>query len=284
MNGFINLYKPSGMSSAYALNSIKKKFRGNKVGHMGTLDPLAEGVLPVAIGKCTKLFDYMLDKTKVYIAEFTFGYETDTLDRAGVIINQNGQLPTKEQVIINLKKLVGKVSQIPPLYSAKNVNGVKSYNLARQGIFVELKAKEVEIDAITLLDCIEEKGVYKFKIECKGGTYIRSICKDLAALLSTYGTMTSLERVQSGVFTKENSVSLKDLQEKSDVSSLIINPLDVLNYKKIYIDDKFEYDFVCGKPSYVNEEDGLYLLLNGQTLVCLASVINKALKIKVYFK
>ena len=96
--------------------------------------------------------------------------------------------------------------------------------------------------------------------------------------------MTSLERVQSGVFTKENSVSLKDLQEKSDVSSLIINPLDVLNYKKIYIDDKFEYDFVCGKPSYVDEEDGLYLLLNGQTLVCLASVVNKALKIKVYFK
>ena len=284
MNGFINLYKPSGMSSAYALNSIKKKFRGNKVGHMGTLDPLAEGVLPVAIGKCTKLFDYMLDKTKVYIAEFTFGYETDTLDRAGVIINQNGQLPTKEQVIKNLKKLVGKVSQIPPLYSAKNVNGVKSYNLARQGIYVELKAKEVEINAITLLDSIEEKGVYKFKIECKGGTYIRSICKDLAALLSTYGTMTSLERVQSGVFTKENSVSLKDLQEKSDVSSLIINPLDVLNYKKIYIDDKFEYDFVCGKPSFVNEEDGLYLLLNGQTLVCLASVVNKALKIKVYFK
>lgn len=284
MNGFINLYKPSGMSSAYALNSIKKKFRGNKVGHMGTLDPLAEGVLPVAIGKCTKLFDYMLDKTKVYIAEFTFGYETDTLDRAGVIINQNGQLPTKEQVIKNSQKLVGKVSQIPPLYSAKNVNGVKSYNLARQGIFVELKAKEVEIDAITLLDSIEEKGVYKFKIECKGGTYIRSICKDLATLLSTYGTMTSLERVQSGVFTKENSVSLKDLQEKSDVSSLIINPLDVLNYKKIYIDDKFEYDFVCGKPSYVDEKDGLYLLLNGQTLVCLASVVNKALKIKVYFK
>ncbi|MBR5439565.1 MAG: tRNA pseudouridine(55) synthase TruB [Clostridia bacterium] len=284
MNGFINLYKPSGISSAYALNSIKKKFRGSKVGHMGTLDPLAEGVLPVAIGKCTKLFDYMLDKTKVYIAEFTFGYETDTLDRAGIIINQNGALPSKEQVEIASQKLVGKISQIPPLYSAKNVNGEKSYNLARQGIVVDLKAKEVEIDAITLLDCCEEKGVYKFKIECKGGTYIRSICKDLASLLSTYATMTSLVRVQSGAFTLDSSITLKELQTLTDVSGLIVNPLSVLNYEKIYIDDKFEYDFVCGKPSFLDVKDGLYLLLNGETLVCLASVTNKALKIKVYFK
>ena len=284
MNGFINLYKPSGMSSAYALNTIKKKFRGKKVGHMGTLDPLAEGVLPVAIGKCTKLFDYMLDKTKVYIAEFTFGYETDTLDRAGVIIKQNGALPTKEQVEKNVKKLVGKVSQIPPLYSAKNVNGEKSYNLARQGIQVELKAKEVEINDITMLEYNEESGVYKFKIECKGGTYIRSICKDLATLLSTYATMTSLLRVQSGAFTLENSVSISDLKQLSDYSSVIIDPLSVLNYKKIYINDKQEYDFVCGKPTYVSVEDGLYLVMNGENLVCLASVINKALKIKVYFK
>ncbi len=284
MNGFINLYKPSGMSSAYALNSIKKKFRGSKVGHMGTLDPLAEGVLPVAIGKCTKLFDYMLDKTKVYIAEFTFGYETDTLDRAGVIIKENGPLPTKEQVEINSQKLVGKISQIPPLFSAKNVNGVKSYNLARQGISVDLKPKEVEIDAITLLDYNEEKGVYKFKIECKGGTYIRSICKDLATLLSTYGTMTALKRVQSGVFTSENSVSLQQLKTLTDLNKVVINPLSVLNYKKIYIDDKFEYDFVCGKPSYASVEDGLYLVLNGETLVCLASATSGVLKIKIYFK
>ena len=284
MNGFINLYKPSGMSSAYALNSIKKKFRHSKVGHMGTLDPLAEGVLPVAIGKCTKLFDYLLDKTKVYIAEFTFGYETDTLDRAGVVINDGGLLPTKEQVLQNSQKLVGKISQIPPLYSAKNVNGEKSYNLARQGIVVDLKPKEVEIDAITLLDCNEEKGVYKFKIECKGGTYIRSICKDLATLLSSYGTMTALTRVQSGVFTAENSVTIEDFKNLEDVSSVLVSPLSVLNYKKIEIDDKFEYDFVCGKPTFLDVEDGLYTLVNKGELVCLASVTNKALKIKVYFK
>lgn len=284
MNGFINLYKPSGMSSAYALNSLKKKFRGNKVGHMGTLDPLAEGVLPVAIGKCTKLFDYLLDKTKVYIAEFTFGYETDTLDRAGVVIKQNGALPTKELVLQNVKKLVGKVSQIPPTYSAKNVNGEKSYNLARQGIIVELKPKEVEINDITLIDCNEEKGVYKFRIECKGGTYIRSICKDLATLLSTYGTMTSLVRVQSGIFTCENSISIKEFNGLADVRTVLIDPLNVLNYEKIYVDDKFEYDFVCGKPMSIDKKDGLYLIMNCQTLVCLASVIDKILKIKVYFK
>ena len=98
MNGFINYYKPSGISSAYAINRIKKLFKGHKIGHMGTLDPLAEGVLPIAVGKSTRLFDFLLDKTKVYIAEFTFGYQTDTLDRGGEVIKSGGKIPTLEEI------------------------------------------------------------------------------------------------------------------------------------------------------------------------------------------
>ena len=151
MNGFINYYKPSGISSAYAINRIKKLFKGDKIGPMGTLDPLAEGVLPIAIGKSTRLFDYLLDKEKIYIAEFTFGYETDTLDRGGKVIKEGGLVPTVDEVLKVIPTLVGKVDQLPPLYSAKNVGGERSYDLARRGIEVELKPKTVEIDAIEYL-------------------------------------------------------------------------------------------------------------------------------------
>ena len=119
MNGFINFYKPSGESSAKAISKIKKKFKGEKIGHMGTLDPMASGVLPVAIGKATRLFDFLLDKVKVYRAEFTFGYQTDTLDREGVIISDGGYIPTYEEVVSASQTLIGVIDQIPPAYSAK---------------------------------------------------------------------------------------------------------------------------------------------------------------------
>ena len=174
MNGFINIFKPSGITSAYALTKIKKAFKGEKIGHMGTLDPLASGVLPVGIGKCNRLFNYLLDKDKVYKAEFTFGYETDTLDSDGKIIQESKVVPSKEEILKVLPSLVGEVMQIPPSYSAKNVDGKRSYQLARQGIQVELPPKKVVISKIELDDVISDK-TFAFTIYCKGGTYIRSI-------------------------------------------------------------------------------------------------------------
>ncbi len=284
MNGFINLYKPRGISSASALNTIKKKCKGFKVGHMGTLDPLAEGVLPVAVGKCTRLFDYTLDKVKVYIAEFTFGYQTDTLDSGGLILYENGALPKRVEVEQNIKKLVGKVSQIPPIYSAKNVGGMRSYELARKGVSVELKSKEVEIVSIKLLSCIEEKGVYNFEITCKGGTYIRSICRDLASLLNTYATMTALKRTQSGKFCVDKCVTIEEVKNCEDVSSLLENPSIVLDYDILNISNKNEQDLICGRPCLVDVDDGLYKVYNDGVFVCLGSVANKNLTIKVYMK
>ena len=119
MNGFLNLYKPKGVSSAYVLNAVKRSIRKEVVGHMGTLDPLASGVLPVAIGKSTRLFDYLLDKEKVYVATFEFGYRTDTLDLEGVIEEKSEVIPTFDDVVEQCKKLVGEIMQIPPVYSAK---------------------------------------------------------------------------------------------------------------------------------------------------------------------
>ena len=230
MNGFLNVYKPRGMSSAHCLNKIKKKI-DYKCGHMGTLDPLACGILPVGIGQATRLFDHLLDKKKIYIAEFTFGYETDTLDLEGATLFEGGKIPTEDEIVAILPSLCGKVMQVPPIFSAKCVDGKKSYQLARKGISVDLPPKEVEIFSIKLVE--NSSPAFKFEICCGGGTYIRSICRDIAHGLGTYATMTALERTASGFFTKENCVHLDDFLACENPISLLIPSDEPLNYEKL---------------------------------------------------
>ncbi len=283
MNGFINYYKPSGISSAYAINRIKKLFKGCKIGHMGTLDPLAEGVLPLAVGKSTRLFDFLLDKTKVYIAEFTFGYETDTLDRGGIVVKQGGKIPTLQEVESVLQKLIGKVMQTPPQFSAKNVGGERSYNLARRGIVVELKPKQVEIEEIKVLS--NDKNVFNFEITCKGGTYIRSICKDLANELSTFATMTALKRVKSGVFSIENSVQEEDVINCKNLDKLLIKPHSVLSLDKIFLKETDYVELINGRPFEIDITDGTYSVFSPlNEFVGVGIISDKKLKIKAYVK
>lgn len=167
MNGFLNIYKPRGMSSAHCLNKIKKKI-DYKCGHMGTLDPLACGILPVGVGQATRLFDHLLDKTKTYVAQFTFGYETDTLDLEGEVLQNSENIPTQAEIEAVLPTLRGKVMQIPPVFSAKCVDGKKSYQLARKGIAVDLPPKQVEIYSIKLIK--NQSPTFWFEISCGGGT------------------------------------------------------------------------------------------------------------------
>lgn len=283
MNGFINYYKPSGISSAYAINRIKKLFKGCKVGHMGTLDPLAEGVLPLAVGKSTRLFDFLLDKEKIYIAEFTFGYETDTLDRGGKVIKSGGYIPLKEEVISKIPNLIGEIMQVPPSFSAKNVGGARSYDLARRGIEVELKPKKVEINDIKLLNFSGSS--FTFEIVCKGGTYVRSICRDLAYLLNTYATMTKLKRIKSGVFSLENSISEEDILSSNDITSLLIKPDSVLNLDKLCLSKNDSVELYNGRPFLINEKDGNYLVYDDfDNFVGVGIVSDKRLKIKAYIK
>ena len=283
MNGFLNLYKPSGMSSAYALNVIKKQFKGIKMGHMGTLDPLASGVLPVAFGKSTRLFDFLLDKNKTYIAEFTFGYETDTLDRGGKVIKQSNFLPTKEDILGVLNKLVGEIEQMPPSFSAKNVNGKRSYELARLGIEVELKPKKVVITSIELIEKTGENA-YTFVIKCKGGTYIRSICRDLAYMLNTTATMTSLERVESGVFTKQNAYSLEEIQSNFDKEKMFISPEKVISFPVINLDNLQTLDVLNGRDFTLDFNDGVYKVYGNDEFIGVGILNDKKLKIKAFIK
>ena len=196
MLGFINVYKPSLMTSNAVLAKIKRQYGIKKIGHMGTLDPLAEGVLPIAIGNATRMFDYFLNKQKTYIATFEFGYETDTLDSQGEKIAETNVLPTKDEVLNVLSGFMGKQLQMPPKYSAKNVNGKRAYDLARAGVDFELNPKEIEIFNINLLE--NNGNTFVFEITCSSGTYIRSIGRDLGYKLNSLATMTKLIRTKSG--------------------------------------------------------------------------------------
>ncbi len=224
MIGFINVDKPVGMSSAQVVANVKKKLgleKSTKVGHTGTLDPLASGVLPIAIGKATRLFDFMLSKTKEYVAEFTFGYETDTLDSAGKIVSKSDNVPSVDSIKNALGMFVGEISQIPPQYSAKSVNGKRAYAMARAGQEVTLKPSVVNIQNFELLEQ-KSSNTFTFKIVCGSGTYIRSLCRDLANAVHSKATMTALKRVQVGAFDIKTACKL------DDITTLSILPCEIV--------------------------------------------------------
>lgn len=230
MKGFVNISKPKGISSSFAVQKVKWALKNAvgekiKVGHFGTLDPIASGVLVIAVGNATRLFDMAQDKVKVYQATFKFGVETDTLDSEGKIVAQDDKKITADEILTVIHDFVGKQNQIPPKYSAKSVRGKRAYELAREGKQVELKAKEIEIYDFKLLGAENEKVVLKdgehtledsefaFEIACSSGTYIRAIARDLAQKLGTVGYMSSLLRVQSGAFSIENAVSIEEFSK-----------------------------------------------------------------------
>ena len=283
MNGFLNLYKPKGVSSAYVLNAVKKSIRGEVVGHMGTLDPLASGVLPVAIGKSTRLFDYLLDKKKVYVAHFTFGYQTDTLDLEGKVEKTCDFIPDIDRVKAESQKLVGEIMQIPPVYSAKCVNGKRSYELARKGEKVDLPPKKVVINKIDVLEQISN-AEYRVIIECKGGTYIRSIARDLGELCSSCATMTALERVESGVFTVENSVLAEDFIKAEDKASFLIPPQDVVDYPIITLNEKQTERLFNGLYDIYDYPDGIYKVFCPDGFYGVGDMRGGKLKVKAYVR
>lgn len=210
VTGFVNLSKPAGMTSSDAVCIVRgvlsRTIGGRqKTGHLGTLDPLATGVLPIALGKATALFDFLAFKTKRYVAEFTFGTATDTLDRGGKTVRDGGRIPSAEEIAAVLARFTGEFMQTPPAYSAKSVNGRRAYSYARSGEAVELAPKTVRVDSFELISGGE--GVYEFAIECGGGTYIRSLARDVAEALGTCAYMSALTRTKSGPFTAENAVT-----------------------------------------------------------------------------
>ncbi|MCL2630449.1 MAG: tRNA pseudouridine(55) synthase TruB [Firmicutes bacterium] len=217
LNGFINLYKEAGMTSAKAVaitqGILKRKgFPVSKIGHLGTLDPDAEGVLPIALGKATKLFESFLKKKKVYFAKFLFGKTSDTLDASGIITEENNIITSLNEIQAVLPCFLGEIDQMPPNYSAKSVNGVRAYELARKGKEVNLSPKTVTIYSCEVLEKLSEN-LFSFRITCGGGTYIRALARDIAIKAGTVGLMQYLKREESGNFNIKDSKTLNDLRE-----------------------------------------------------------------------
>lgn len=210
-NGFFNVLKPAGPTS-FDIVACVRRLTGAKTGHLGTLDPGAAGVLPVSSGKATKLFGFLVNKTKKYRATFTFGTETDTLDSYGSVTAKSQVIPSFEQLAQAVKAFTGIIDQIPPQYSAKSVGGVRAYELARKGGEANLASRKVAVYDFVLLRQADEN-TFAFDITCGAGTYIRSLARDVAAAVGSVAYMSSLIRLSSGVFSIENAVRLDRIEE-----------------------------------------------------------------------
>lgn len=284
MIGFLNVYKPQGMSSAAVVGKIKKKFNLKKVGHMGTLDPLACGVLPIAVGKATKMFDYFLNKKKTYIVNCEFGYETSSLDLGTEKINETTFVPTLEDVVKATKSFLGKIKQQPPIYSAKKIDGKKAYELARDGKDVVLKDVEVEIFKFDCLSQINNT-TFKFEIECSSGTYVRSLIRDLAYKLNTYATVVFLERTKTDFFDATNAIKLDDLLSSNiNLENVLIKIEQTFkNIKQVQVDnlqfDKLKNGLII--KTNLSDENNVFIMCDNK-LLGVAEIKNKQIKLKTY--
>lgn len=226
--GFLNIYKPKGLTSHDVVARLRKITKVRQIGHTGTLDPFATGVLPICIGKATRLIEY-LDDDKEYLATVQFGKNTATYDLEGEITATFDKKVTEEDVKNALKDFEGEISQIPPIYSAIKVNGKKLYDYARQGQDIEIKPRKVTISKIELKEFDKTSQSAKITVACSKGTYIRSIAYDLGAKLGCGGYLTALERTKAGKFQVNTTIKLEDLTEVSQIVENLINPLDMLS-------------------------------------------------------
>lgn len=254
MDSFIVLVnKDRGVSSNKVVNIVKNLLKAKKAGHLGTLDVLGEGLLPVTIGKATKLFDYYLDKDKVYKTVFKFGETTDTLDLEGEIRKTDDKIITLDMVNSAVKSFIGKYKQMPPQYSSKKVKGKKAYELARKGIEISLKPKEIEIYDFKCLRELEQNK-FEFEVHCSSGTYIRSLCRDLAERLSTSGVMYAIQRTKCGNFDIKNSFTIEQIRnnefEKVEIESLF-------DYEKFEL-SKTQYEKLLNGKCDIKKENGFY--------------------------
>ena len=242
--GWINLYKPKNITSFKAINSIKKKFLINKIGHAGTLDPMAEGVLPIAIGKATKLIPYISNMNKEYEFTVTWGIQTTTDDAEGEILFESSYLPKRKEIEKKIINYIGFISQVPPKVSAVKINGKRAYKLFRENKKFTIQPKKVFIEDL----CITDHSINKtsFKILCGQGFYVRSLARDLAIDLKTYGHISSLKRSKVGKFNEKNSILLDDLlkigqmhEEINCISTTISMLDDILAYE---IEEKLDIE------------------------------------------
>lgn len=238
MNGVLNIFKPKGMSSFDAVRVVKKVAGTGRVGHTGTLDPEATGVLPICIGRATKIIDYIMDSEKVYEVTLKLGIRTTTYDLEGEVLEERDPSHlTEEEILNSINSFKGEYSQIPPMYSALKQNGVRLYELARKGIEVERKGRLINIH--NLEDIKINNPYISMKVTCSKGTYIRSLCYDIGEKLGVFATMTQLNRAKTSVFSQEKSININELT-KENINDYILSMEEALEkYDKIVVNKKY---------------------------------------------
>ena len=256
MDGIINVYKETGFTSHDVVAKLRGLLHQKKIGHTGTLDPAATGVLPVCCGKATKVCELLTDKDKSYRAVCRLGIETDTQDTTGEVLNQYDISGiTEDDIRRCVNEFQGDIMQVPPMYSALKVNGRKLYELAREGKTVERKARPVHIDSIDIIDIDMEKGIFSMDVTCSKGTYIRTLCHDIGKKLGIAAAMENLIRTRVSVFRLEDAITLSQIQK------MVNESVDEFEKKVVKVDSLFpDYSRL-----YVNDKGARYLA-NGNSL------------------
>lgn len=208
MNSWLNIYKPRSISSAKLVSIVKKSFPKVKIGHAGTLDPEAEGVLPLALGEATKLINFLMDAKKEYFFTIQFGARSDTGDSAGKIIETCEGFPKQKDCARVLEKFMGEIEQVPPAYSAIKINGKRAYDLARKGVEFEIKSRKVHIYSIKLESFNHEKGQATIRVLCSKGTYVRTLAEDISLSLQNLGYVIELRRSRVGIFHADDALDI----------------------------------------------------------------------------
>lgn len=266
MTGFVFLDKGEGMTSFFAASRLRKIFGTKKIGHTGTLDPMATGVLPIAIGGATRFIELIPNHDKAYVAVFRLGLTTDTLDITGEILSRSEVEVTKADVENVLGSFRGEIKQLPPMYSAIKKDGVRLYELARQGIEVEREERQITVYSLELTNADEENNEYEITVECSKGTYVRSLISDIGEALGCGATMTKLRRTKANAVTIDSCYTVDELcemKEKGTLTDALVNVDRFISYDKIKVSEAQAKRFSNGGALDCNrfggkKEPGLY--------------------------
>lgn len=283
--GFLNVYKPRGITSHDVVSVLRKVTKVRQIGHSGTLDPFAEGVLAIAIGKATRLIEYLNDD-KEYVAEVSFGRATDTYDIDGKTVFESDKRITKKNLENVIEHYRGEISQLPPIYSAIKVNGKKLYEYARKGEDVKIEPRKVTIFKLEIKDFNEEKQIANILIKCSKGTYIRSLAHDIGKELECGAYLSRLIRTQAGKLRIENSTELEKLNSINEVTTRLLNPIELLDLQENEITEEEQKKVLVGNSIKNNNEfknDEIIILTYKKQLSAIAQVCDDEIKVKKGF-
>lgn len=287
MNAWLNIYKPKGISSAKTVSIIKRLFKGDKIGHAGTLDLEAEGVLPIAVGEATKLICFLINAKKTYIFTIKFGAKTDTADSSGKIISICKHLSSKQECVNICRKFVGEITQVPPAYSALKINGVRAYKLARENKEVNIVPRTVTIYNLQCINYNAVENSATFITECSKGTYIRTLAEDISLSLQSLGFVIELCRTKVGIFAKEEAINASNLVQLNEEEALKLLKAKCLKIEGVLddipvldVDETIAKRIMLGqKVRFEEEQDSnLIWIRNNQRIIAIGSLHGKGFK------